>query len=103
MNNVFLTNFDDDSIKIKIEQFLNILIQECIDDFIEININVIKILLKKSEIEIKEDDITSNSFIFLKFKNLFNRKMNSDVNSTNFFAFETSENEKYFNFDISDR
>jgi DNA/RNA endonuclease YhcR with UshA esterase domain len=29
--------------------------------------------------------------------------MNSDVNSTNFFAFETSENEKYFNFDISDR
>jgi predicted transposase YbfD/YdcC len=102
INNVFLTNFDDDSIKIRIEQFLNTLIQECIDDLIEININMIKVLLEKSEIEIKEDDITSNSSISLKFKNLFNRKMNFDVNSTNFFAFETSENEKNLNFDIND-
>jgi hypothetical protein len=101
INNVFLTNFDDDSIKIRIEQFLNILTQECIDDLIEININVIKILLKKSDVEIKEDDIASNSSISLKFKNLFNRKMNSNVNSTNFFALETSKNEKNLNFDIS--
>jgi hypothetical protein len=64
INNVFLTNFDDDSIKIKIEQFLNTLTQECIDDFVELNINVIKILLEKSEVEIKEDDIISNSSIF---------------------------------------
>ncbi len=102
INNVFLTNFDDDSIKIKIEQFLKTLTQECIDDLIEININVIKILLKKSEVEIKENDITSNSSISLKLKNLFNRKMSFDVNSTNFFAFETSENEKNLNFNISD-
>jgi hypothetical protein len=102
INNVFLTNFDDDLIKIKIEQFLNILIQERIDDFIEININVIKILLKKSEVEIKKDDIISNSSISLKLKNLFNRKMSFDVNVTNFFAFETSKNEKNLNSDIND-
>jgi hypothetical protein len=100
--NVFLTNFDDDSIKIRIEQFLNTLTQECIDDLIEININVIKILLKKSEVEIKKDDIISNSSILLKFNNLFNRKIDFDVNSTHLFALETSENEKNLNFDISD-
>jgi predicted transposase YbfD/YdcC len=102
INNVFLTNFDDDSIKIKIEQFLNTLIQECIDDFIEININIIKILLKKSEVEIKENDIISNSLISLKLKNLFNRKMSFDVNLINFFVFETLKNEKNLNFNIND-
>ncbi len=102
ISNVFLTNFDEDSVKIRIEQFLNILIQECIDDLIEININVIKILLKKSDVEIKEDDITSNSSISLKLKNLSNRKMSSNVNSTNLFALETSKNEKNLNSDISD-
>ncbi len=45
--NVFLTNFDDDFVKIRIEQFLKTLTQKCIDDLIEININVIKIFLKK--------------------------------------------------------
>jgi predicted transposase YbfD/YdcC len=102
INNVFLINFDDDLIKIRIEQFLNTLTQECIDDLIEININVIKILLKKSKIEIKENDIISNSSISLKLKNLFHRKMSSDVNSTNFFALETSKNEKNLNSDIND-
>jgi hypothetical protein len=127
--NVFLTNFDDASVKIKIEQFLKTLTQNYIDDFIEININVIKILLKqskveikkndiishlsidinvirillkKSEVEIKKDDIISDFSIILKIKNLFNRNVDSDVNSTNFFVFETSENEKNLNFDISD-
>jgi hypothetical protein len=127
--NVFLTNFDDASIKIRIEQFLKTLTQDCIDDFIEININVIKILLKQSEIEIKKDDIIShlsidinvikvllekskveikkddiilNLSISLKIKNLFNRNVDSDVNSTNSFAFETSENEKNLNSDIND-
>ncbi len=127
--NVFLTNFDDASIKIKIEQFLKILTQNCIDDFIEINIDVIKvllkqseveikkddiishfsididvikILLKKSEIEIKKNDIISNLSITLKIKNFFNRNVDSNVNSTNSFAFETSKNEKNLNFDISD-
>jgi CRISPR/Cas system endoribonuclease Cas6 (RAMP superfamily) len=99
--NVFLTNFDDDLIKIKIEQFLNTLTQKCIDDFIEININMIKILLEKSKIEANED-IISNSSISLKFKNLFNRKIDFDVNSINFFVFKTSKNEKNLNFDISD-
>ncbi len=127
--NVFLTNFDDASIKIRIEQFLKTLTQDCIDDFIEININVIKILLKQSEIEIKKDDIishlsididvikvllekskveikkndiVSDFSITLKIKNLFNRNVDSDVNSTNSFAFETSENEKNLNSDIND-
>jgi hypothetical protein len=127
--NVFLTNFDDASIKIKIEQFLETLTQNCIDDFIEININVIKILLKQSEIEIKKDDIISHLSIdinvirillekskieikkddiisdlsiTLKIKNLFNRNVESNVNSMNSFAFETSKNEKNLNFDISD-
>jgi predicted transposase YbfD/YdcC len=66
------------------------------------NINVIKILLEKSKIEIKKNDIISNSSISSKLKNLFNRKMSFDVNSTNFFALETSENEKNLNSDISD-
>jgi hypothetical protein len=127
--NVLLTNFDDASIKIKIEQFLRILTQDCIDDFIEININVIKILLKqskieikknniishfsidinvirilleKSEVEIKKDDIISNLSITLKIKNLFNRNVDSDVNSTISFVLETSKNEKNLNFDIND-
>jgi hypothetical protein len=100
--NVLLTNFDDALIKIKVEQFLETLTQDCIDDLIEINLNVIKILLEKSEVEIKKDDIVSNLSIFLKVKNLFNRKIDSNVNSTNSFAFETSENEKNLNSDISD-
>jgi hypothetical protein len=127
--NVFLTNFDDTSIKIKVEQFLKILTQNCIDDFIEININVIRILLKQSEveikkndiishlsididvirvflekskIEIKKDDIISNLSITLKIKNFFNRNVDSNVNSTNSFAFETLKNEKNLNLDIND-
>jgi hypothetical protein len=127
--NIFLTNFDDASIKIKVEQFLKTLTQDCIDDFIEININVIKILLKqskieikkddiilhllidinvikillkKSEVEIKKNDVISDLSIILKIKNLFNRNVDSDMNSTNSFAFKTSENEKNLNFDISD-
>ncbi len=100
--NVLLTNFDDASVKIRVEQFLETLTQDCIDDFIEINIDVIRILLKKSEVEIKKDDIVSDLSITLKIKNLFNRNVDSDVNSTNSFAFETSENEKNLNSDISD-
>ncbi len=127
--NVFLTNFDETSIKIKVEQFLKTLTQNCIDDFIEININVINVLLEQSEIEIKKDDIishlsididvikvllekskveikkndiVSDFSITLKIKNLFNRNVDSDVNSTNSFAFETSENEKNLNSDIND-
>jgi hypothetical protein len=100
--NVFLTNFDDVSIKIKIEQFLRTLTQDCIDDFIEININVTKILLEKSEVEIKKDDMTSDLSIFSKIKNSFNRKVDSDVNSTNSFAFESSKNEENLNSNIDD-
>ncbi len=100
--NVFLTNFDDASVKIKVEQFLKTLTQDCIDDFIEININVTKILLKKSEVEIKKNDMTSDLSISSKIKNLFNRKIDSDVNSTNSFALESSENEKNLNLDIND-
>ncbi len=100
--NVFLTNFDDASIKIRVEQFLKTLTQDCIDDLIELNINVTKVLLKKSEVEIKKNDMTSNLSIFSKIKNSFNRKIDSDVNSTNSFAFESSENEENLNLDISD-
>jgi hypothetical protein len=100
--NIFLTNFDDVSIKIKIEQFLKTLTQDCIDDLIEININVIKILLKKSEVEIKKNDMTSDLSVSSKIKNLFNRKVDLNVNSTNSFAFESSENEENLNFDIND-
>jgi hypothetical protein len=40
--------------------------------------------------------------ISLKIKNLFNHKIDSNVNSTNSFAFETSKNEKNLNSDIND-
>jgi hypothetical protein len=100
--NVFLTNFDDASVKIRIEQFLRTLTQDCIDDLIELDINVTKVLLEKSEVEIKKNDMTSDLSIFSKIKNSFNRKVDSDVNSTNSFALETSENEKNLNSDISD-
>ncbi len=100
--NVSLTNFDDASIKIKVEQFLKTLTQDYIDDFIELNINVTKVLLKKSKIEIKKNDMTSDLSISSKIKNSFNRKIDSDVNSTNSFALESSENEENLNLDISD-
>jgi hypothetical protein len=70
--------------------------------YLSIDINVIKVLLKKSEVEIKKNDIISNLSITLKIKNLFNRNVDSNVNSTNSFAFETSKNEKNLNFDIND-
>jgi hypothetical protein len=63
---------------------------------------VIRIFLEKSEIEIKKNDIISDLSNILKIKNLFNRNVDSDVNSTNSFAFETSKNEKNLNLDISD-
>ncbi len=93
---------NDASIKIKVEQFLKTLTQDCIDDFIELNINVTKILLKKSEVEIKKNDMISDLSISSKIKNSFNRKVDSDVNSTNSFALESSENEENLNLDISD-
>jgi hypothetical protein len=71
INNVFLTNFDDDSIKIKIEQFLNTLIQECIDDLIEININVIKNLLKKIKSRDQRRQYNFEFFNFFKIQKSF--------------------------------
>jgi hypothetical protein len=76
--------------------------QRSIDDLIELNIDVTKVLLEKSEIEIKKNDMTSDLSISSKIKNFFNRKVDSDVNSTNSFAFESSENEENLNLDISD-
>jgi hypothetical protein len=69
--NVFLTNFDDGSIKIKIEQFLNILIQECIDDFIEININMIKIFFKKIKSRDQRKRYNFKLFNFFKVQKYF--------------------------------
>jgi hypothetical protein len=100
--NVFLTNFDDASVKIKVEQFLRILTQDCIDDFIELDMNVTRILLEKSEVEIKKNDMTSDLSISSKIKNSFNRKVDLNVNSTNSFVLESSKNEENLNFDISD-
>jgi hypothetical protein len=50
--------------KDKSRTIFKILTQECIDDFIQININVIKVFLRKSKVEINKDEITSN-FRFL--------------------------------------
>ncbi len=97
---ISIANFEDCSIKIRFDQFLKSLIIKYINEFIEIHLDISRILLEKVDIDAFENlDIVSSEKKLLKKKKI--ERIVTETDLMNSFTLNISEDDENIKSNIS--